>query len=544
MARQQRKDMRGKAAAKAPAVPKTSTAGSGKVKTDRGRWLLRISPFAVLLIAVWTWAAWWYGPVLRIAREYSFWAPDSTLMYYESGRPWGELWKIGLMLLQTFRWPVAGGLLTALLLAVGTHLLGYCLRLKGWWRLLQYVPAIVFTCWIAFIGFDLYFEHEAGRFMGVPALCVLVLIILAAIIRSFSRNAFPWPWKCQQTKVKAHACELLAAVLPAVLAIGLTAWKRPDVRVTTQMQCLMMKQDWRGMQEVAREHAELSYRPMAAYYAIATVMRGEQGSRMFDIRMDYDDPYMHGMNGNTQSHTNYYMMDCDYYAGLVQSAIHHGMEQMTMNGPSIRTLKLLAKCALLTGEDEVARKYLRILDQVPFEGDWVERYSAMMGDSLAIESDGEFKMVRLTEPVHDSFENSYVQPVFLGYNAQLKEGRSINALWNSLTVHIYTKTMPQFVERLNPLVGTALPESYAQAVQVLSTKQPQLLQMFPDVKRQQMRMAAFVQEARPLMSDRAKYARELFPKYKGYYPYYYFFGNLKATRKKTEETNTSSSGVN
>ncbi len=540
MAKQRKKQM----SAKPKPKLKPTVSESKKPGTGFGRRLLKISPVLVLFLAVWAWAAWWYGPTLRIAREYSFWAPDSTLMYYQEGKAWGELWKIGLLMLQTYRWPILGGAVTALMVAIGTHLLGYCLRLKGWWQLLQYLPATIFLGLTAYIGFDLYFEHEAGRFMGMPALCVLVLVILAAIIRSFSRHPFPWPWKQGEVNGKIRCTEWALALLPVVVAMCITTWMRPEVRVTTQMQCLMMEQDWKGMQEVARRHATLSYRPIAAYYAIATVMRGEQGSRMFDIRMDYDDPYIHGMNGSVSSQSNYYLMDCDFHAGLIQTAIHHGIEQMTMNGPSIRTLKLLTKCALLTDEQEVARKYLRILNRVPFEGKWVERYSSMVGDSLAVEGDPEFKMVRLTEPVRDFFENSFQQPVFLGYNAQLTQGRSINALWNSLTVHIYTKTMPQFVERLQPLEGTTLPESYAQAVAVLSSKHPQLLQAFPDAKAQQMRMSAFVNDVKDKMSDRTKYAPELFSKYKGYYPYYYFFGNLKATKKKEPDQTSSSSGVN
>ena len=39
-------------------------------------------------------------------------------------------------------------------------------------------------------------------------------------------------------------------------------------------------------------------------------------------------------------------------------------------------------------------------------------------------------------------------------------------------------------------------------------------------------------------------AYELFGKYKGYYPYYYFFGNLKATKKGYTGLSTSNSGVN
>ncbi len=508
------------------------------------RW--RIPAMAVLFVAVWAWAAFYYAPVLRITREYSFWAPDTTLMAYEAGRPWGQLWCFGLMLLQLYRWPILGGALTALMVTASTHLTAYCLRLKGWWRLLQYIPAALYLGYTAFLGFDLYFEAETGMLMGVPAAYLFVIIVLSLIIRSFSRSHhIPSPWQeARSENAKLYRSQLFVALLPALIATGITHWMRPYVRVTAQMQCQMMEQDWKAMAETARKNGEMSYRPIAAYYAIATVMRGEQASRMFDIRMDYDEPYMHGFNGTENNATNYYLMDCDLAAGLVQTAIHHGVEQMTMNGPSIRTLKVLTKCALLTGEWEVAKKYLRILEFVPFEGDFIRKYSAMVGNTEAVNADPEFKMVRLTEPTRDLMENSFVQPVFLGYNAALLEGRSINALWNSLTVQLYTKTMPQFVARCQPLQGTAVPETYAQALAVLSAKQPQLAQQYPDIAIQQQRLANFINQVKPMMSDRAGNAPKLYEKYKGYYPYYYFFGNLKATRKKSDAPASSNSGVN
>ena len=56
--------------------------------------------------------------------------------------------------------------------------------------------------------------------------------------------------------------------------------------------------------------------------------------------------------------------------------------------------------------------------------------------------------------------------------------------------------------------------------------------------------AATLGEMKPYMKDRPGFARELFPKYKGYYPYYYFFGNLKATRKTPKNEGSSTAGVN
>lgn len=518
---------------------------AGQQPTNRKRRLPLLSPYLLLFALVWAWAALWYGDVFRIAREYSFWAPDETLMHYQQGRPWGMLWQAGLALLQLYRWPLLGALLTATLVTKPTYLLAYCLRLRGWWRLIAFLPALGYTGRIAYVGLDLFFETETGMILGIPLLYTLVLAVLAGIIRSFSRKPMPSWVRVDAAEPPRQSLALTGMALVVVaLPMSITHWTRPYVRVVTTMQRQQMEQDWKGMAETARSRAELSYRPIAAFYAIALVQRGEQGSRLFDIRMDYDQPHLHGFDGKTGNAANYYLMDCDFYAGLVQTSIHHAMEQMTMNGPNLRALKLLTKGALMRGEWAVAEKYLTILSRVPFEGKWVAKYKAMVGDMERVNNDPEFRMVRLTEPISDTFENYYIQPVFLGYNAALTEGRSINALWNSLAVQLYTKTMPQFLFRSQPLQGSTPPQSFAEALTLLSGKNPDILQQYTGLEYQRERMGRFLTEVQPLMKERPQHALRLFPKYKGYYPYYYFFGNLKATKKTKENEGTSNSGVN
>ena len=60
------------------------------------------------------------GDVFRMAREYSFVAPDSVLMHGLWQQSFGSLWIVGRILLTLYRWPLVGGLLVALLL-IGLH---------------------------------------------------------------------------------------------------------------------------------------------------------------------------------------------------------------------------------------------------------------------------------------------------------------------------------------------------------------------------------------------------------------------------------------
>ena len=124
---------------------------SSQPEKQRKPWFVSVT--LVFFVLTWLWAWLWYGDVFRIAREFSFWAPDTTLMRYMEGRPWASLWWVGMALLQLYRWPILGGAVTALLVSGSAWLVGYCLRLRGWWRLLQYVPSAAYLVAVAYVGF-------------------------------------------------------------------------------------------------------------------------------------------------------------------------------------------------------------------------------------------------------------------------------------------------------------------------------------------------------------------------------------------------------
>ena len=215
-----------------------------------------------------------------------------------------------------------------------------------------------------------------------------------------------------------------------------------------------------------------------------------------------------------------------------------------MQGPSLYVLKHLARLALIDEHWQLARKYLHIIDQAPFEHDFVEKYGAMIGHKELVQADPEFNVVMRTMPTKDSFESMYEEPVFLGYAVELMEGRTTEALTQSLMANLYSKRMPAFLMRCQPLVGTSPAPYIAQGLVTQARKYPEILQAFPQLNMEMQRFASFLRVAQPYMQDRPRGGVELFDQYHGYYPYYYFFGNLKATRKRDNTATSSAAGVN
>ena len=105
--------------------------------------------------------------------------------------------------------------------------------------------------------------------------------------------------------------------------------------------------------------------------------------------------------------------------------------------------------------------------------------------------------------------------------------------------------MPDFLLRCEPLVGTTPPRSIAEGLVTQCFKTPDILKAFPQLEMNAKMYQSYLRAVQPYMKDRARGGVELFDQYKGYYPYYYFFGNLKATRKRDDKKEeTHKAGVN
>lgn len=525
--------------------PKGSSAPVSQSTARLSRLPLLPVPLIFFLLA-WFFAGIWYGDVFCAANQYSFFAPDMTLMRPVWEQPYGSLWIAGRALLTLFHYPLLGGAVLALMLTLISWLTGYNLRLTARWRPLQYLPAGVYLGCLAYYGFHVYYQAETGMLMGIPLCALVVLAIQGAIIRSFSKKPVPaLVGRPKDESRRQNLTGLLVAVLVVTAPMLYAARMRPYVRLTARMQNMMDRQDWEGIIRTAQDNAELSCRPMAALYAIALTQTEQITEHLFDIRFEYEDLHLHNRAGKESNGADFYNIDGNYYAGLLLAANRYAVEYITMQGPVCHALKRLTQIALLNGEREVAFKYLHILDKMPFEGEFVRKYLQLAQRPQALEQDAETARIRRVEPVSDAFHTNFHEPLFLGYNIATIEGRSINALHNSIAACLYTKLVPEAMMRCQPLAGMTLPRNINDATAIYARENPEIMKYFSGNEMVVPRYQTFLQAIRPYAKTRLEHAAELFRTYKGYYPYYYYFGNLKApTRKKAESSSTEHKGVN
>ena len=189
---------------------------------------------------------------------------------------------------------------------------------------------------------------------------------------------------------------------------------------------------------------------------------------MFDIPYDFPKVRLDSLTGSGEY--GLFVTDCNFHAGLLNAAYRGAMDGVVMDGPRLSCFKRMAICALLNGEKELCSKYLKLIENSPFESDFVQKYQAMLRDDKLIEADEELQHVKALYPKEDHFEQNYRSPAFLGYNVGLMEG-SDATLTTSAAACLYSKDLQSFLPRAQILAqkGRSFPACMQQAIAIMAS---------------------------------------------------------------------------
>ena len=504
---------------------------------------------ALFFFFAWAWASWWMGDVFRIAYEHSFFATNATLMHFLLQQRFGWLWVVGRAVLTLYRWPLLGGLCVALMLTAmtwglaqllpklsGKHFTFHILRFS-----LSLIPAFTWMWWTADVGLNLYYMHEPGRIFATPLLVAVVLGTWAGIKVLINR-------KNEADRINEANYGYLVYPLFTILCFTLPVLHlnnlHPFMRPLTRMQMQLLHNDYAGMSRTAHDHADIGNRQIAGYYAIALARTGHLADQLFDIKLEFDTIRAFNYKGKPIQCLNYHTIDCNYHAGLIRAARHTAIEVLTMDGPTLFTLKLLAKISLIEGDIEIARKYLHIISKAPFESDFVNKYAPMVKRPDLVAADPEFAAIIKALPPHHTIENFIERPCYLGYYARMRAFDDIEQLTWSTMACLYSKRMPDFLMRCQHFIGSTPPRYIAEGLVMQAPKHPEILKAFPQIEMDLDRYNYFLQAARPYKNETQHGAEVLYNQFHAYYPYYYYFGNQRSTRHPEDEEQQHKAGVN
>ncbi len=499
--------------------------------------------FAVEFVFLWLFLYILYGDVLYVAEQRSFFAFDSVAMQYYLSQPLGWLYAVGRFMLLSGACPILASLLLAVMLTVATWLFDRAFRLKGWWHMATAVLPFLYVFFLFYKGLNLVYLRELSLIMTIPfvaMLCAAVMALLSKIVfkTSISLRTIVKPFEADCKRSTLWVVGVMAALMVTSVAVALT-YAQND-RITCTMERYMYNEDWDKMADAAKQASRPS-RTVMGLYAVALNQNGQMATELFNIPMQYGNIHLTRSNGNFDSGIDFLVIYANFYAGLTRSAYHEAVEQTVTEGPSIVKLKYMVKCALIDKEYALAEKYLAILKKVPFESDFVEKYSDMLYNYDKISQDNELASVIELQPLKDSFEQEYRKPMFLGYNVRLMEAKSIRGLNNCLYACLYSKDLNGFWERIITMIqnNVMLSKVFEEAIVVKNLKNLSVLKQiqlstytlqefknfmgdcFPKGEKSTKQMGK--EEKTEWMKQKAHKFKD---KYLGTYEYYYYFQNV------------------
>ncbi len=495
---------------------------SGKGRLSRGfspraaRWLT----YGVGFVVLYAFLVWGYGDVLMRAEQESYISSSPDTMYYLTSQPFGHVYALARWVLVLFKWAALGGVLLAGMWSLTARLADYAFRVPRRWEGVGFLLPLLQMGWIAWRGTNLYYNNEPSLFLLVAFAVLLVAALLALgawlITRKWQKAVAPVssvrPWGG------------LAAWVVIAASWFAVCWFNQNEIYTARMQRLQESQQWDEMIDLAKQ-ARRPSRAVAAYYACALEETDQLLNGLFDIPYEFPRVRLDSLKGTEEY--GLFLPDCSFHAGVVNASYRTAMDKVVCTGPRLCYFKRMAVCALLNNEPALCRKYLALIDAVPFEHAFVERYAPMVANRKLIEEDAELKHVLSLAPMENNFEQNYRTPLFLGYNMGISRGTDAS-LVTSAAACLYSKDLQAFLPRAQVLAqkGLPFPQSLQQAICILALKNPDLLDAFPQVNNfVANEVTSFLLDAKPYAKDRLALRHNLRDKWLGSYMYYYYTEN-------------------
>ncbi|MBR7055347.1 MAG: hypothetical protein IKI26_11405 [Prevotella sp.] len=175
-------------------------------------------------------------------------------------------------------------------------------------------------------------------------------------------------------------------VLVAVAGCLYYLWYKDDnFHHELRMQRCVEEADWEGVLEEGRKQDCEPTRAIVVMHNLALSRLGRQCDEMYNFRKGskkVNTPlpiYMYHIAGRLML----------YQYGMLNECHRICMEDGVEYGWNVEQLKYLARCAILGGEKQAARKFLDILRQTCYYGSWADHMEKLMNDKQLLANDEE-----------------------------------------------------------------------------------------------------------------------------------------------------------
>lgn len=213
---------------------------------------------------------------------------------------------------------------------------------------------------------------------------------------AFAPLAFPFLSKCGMT-TKLRTCVAWSA---AVIVLGLSAMWAADADFQNYNYHAEMRMyraadecDWDKVLDEMSDLPGDASREMVMLKNIALLNKGEMGEKMYKYnnmgeqpKNDFDTLRVHMVQAGGEL--------IYYYHGKTNFSLRWGIENSVEYGYCFYRLKNMARCALVNGEMDLAKKYLNILSTSIYYKDWAESLLPVTDNPELLKNFHEFDTVK------------------------------------------------------------------------------------------------------------------------------------------------------
>ena len=278
--------------------------------------------------------------------------------------------------------------------------------------------------------------------------------------------ALPVPQKVQQKANKTAVWAVSQVVLLAMMGWGVAHYWYHDYNFEKELEMrrAMEQRDWGGMLRAAAAYKEEPTRAVVMMKNLALFRLGRQGDEMYHYKTGAK-PFKAPMKVNmTQvvGHAIYY----EY--GQANYCYRWCLEDGVENGWRAEYLKHMTRCALVNGEMEVAKKYIRLLKHTRFHKAWAEAQEQYANHPETLSNNEDYAIVKrlLMKDDHLGSDNGvaelYLMNTLLDNNTQdplVQELTLLAALWKK-DIGLF---WPRFFNYATLHKGEHMPKHYQEA---------------------------------------------------------------------------------
>lgn len=288
-----------------------------------------------------------------------------------------------------------------------------------------------------------------------------VLLVLFCIVM-----ALPVPGKLQQAVNKTRMWAVCQVALLALMAWGVQHyWYRDsNFEKELEMRRAMEQSDWERMLRAAAKLEEEPTRAIVMMKNLALFRLGRQGNEMYHYPTGAK-----AQNAPMPVKITQVVGSAIYYAyGQANYCYRWCLEDGVEYGWRADYLKYMTRCALVNGEVEVAKKYIRLLKHTRFHKEWAEAQELYANHPEAMKDNEDYAIVKrlLTKEDRLGSDNAqaemYLMNALLDINTSdplVQELTLLSALWKK-DIGLF---WPRFFNYASLHKGEHMPKHYQEA---------------------------------------------------------------------------------